>query len=147
MLLFFRIYASGTFGLFLISIDLRFIDILPSSYLDRILWSDWFCAESCNDLFVLSEPVSVITGFRFNTCSTVPIYSKHYIFVQLGSVPFFFLDENVEGGGRFFRSADLFCRGPERGLRFNGRCLLFVPLDAAFLFFFAVRRVFKRLMF
>lgn len=101
---------------------------------------DWFCAESCNDLFVLSEPVSVITGFRFNTCSTVPIYSKHYIFVRLGSVPFFFLDENVEGGGgRFFRSADLFCRGPERGLRF-----VVCTFDAAFLFFFAVRRGFTR---
>ena len=118
MLLFFRIYASGTFGLFLISIDLRFIDILPSSYLDRILWSDWFCAESCSDLFVRFEPVSVITGFRFNTCSTVPIYSKHYIFVRLGSVPFFFLDENVEGGGRpvfpYRRLCFKLCRGPQK---------------------------------
>lgn len=70
---------------------------------------DWFCAESCNDLFVLSEPVSVITGFRFNTCSTVPIYSKHYIFVRLGSVPFFFLDENVEGGGEVGFSVPQIC--------------------------------------
>ena len=66
-------------------------------------------------------------------------------------VPFlssFLMKMSRGGGGRFFRSADLFCRGPERGLRFNGRCLLFVPLDAAFLFFFAVvGGVFKRLMF
>ena len=100
---------------------------------------DWFCAESCNDLFVLSEPVSVITGFRFNTCSTVPIYSKHYIFVQLGSVPFFFLDENAEGGGEVGFSVPRICSA---GALKEGFDLLFVPLDAAFLFFFAVRRGF-----
>ena len=105
---------------------------------------DWFCAESCNDLFVRFEPVSVITEFRFNTCSTVPIYSKHYIFVCLGSVPFFFLDENVEGGEAGFSVPQICSAGALK----EGFDLLSVPLDAAFLFLFAVvGGVFKRLMF
>ena len=63
----------------------------------------------------------------------------------LGSVPFFFLDENVEGGGEAGFSVPRICSA---GALKEGFALLSVPLDAAFLFFFAVvGGVFKRLMF